>query len=267
MAYSLSWMPRALLDAGLKVSEVPGWATRGRGDVGTIRGVMCHHTATSDKVRGNMPTLDLLITGRLGQHALPGPLAQLGLGRDGTYYVIAAGRANHAGAGEWEVVTAGNTSFIGIEAEHCGAADSAWPHVQLDAYHRGVAALLTKIGADAIMCCGHKEYAQPHGRKCDPCFDMELFRHAVAGYMAGGAPAPQIPAHDPGGRPTVRRGMRGPMVAQVQVLIGIKSDGVFGAMTEAAAREAQRRLGITPDGIVGPKTWQALTRAKTGTPA
>ena len=45
MPYSLTWLPDVLLDAGLKVALVDGWKERGRGDVGTIRGVLCHHTA------------------------------------------------------------------------------------------------------------------------------------------------------------------------------------------------------------------------------
>ena len=69
-----------------------------------------------------MPSLDTLIQGRSD---LPGPLAQLGLGRDGTYYVIAAGKCNHAGAGSWKGVTSGNTDFIGIEAENTGLSNDS----------------------------------------------------------------------------------------------------------------------------------------------
>jgi hypothetical protein len=36
---------------------------------------------------------------------LSGPLAQLCLGRDGAFYIIAAGRAYHAGAGNWQGVS------------------------------------------------------------------------------------------------------------------------------------------------------------------
>ena len=55
MAFSLTWLPKVLLDAGLKVAEQPGWQNRGRGDVGTIKGVICHHTAGPQT--GNMPSL------------------------------------------------------------------------------------------------------------------------------------------------------------------------------------------------------------------
>jgi hypothetical protein len=249
--FSLTWLPAVLEDAGLKVAEVPGWRTRGRAEMGTVRGVICHHTATA--AGGNMPTLQVLIDGRPD---LAGPLCQLGLGRDGTYYVVAAGRANHAGAGTWEGISTGNSSFIGIEAEHDGDPKTPWPDVQMDAYRRGVAAILKHIGAASNMCCGHKEYAPL--RKTDPTFDMPEFRSAVTAFMQGKTPPPPIPAVDSRDRPTLRRGARGPFVKTLQELLGLPQDGVFGPQTEAALRERQRDLNLTPDGIIGPKTWAAL---------
>src|SRR5262245_7260143 len=127
MAFSLTWLPEVLEEAGLKVAEQPGWRTRGHGDVGPTKGVICHHTAGAKN--GNMPSLGVITNGRPG---LDGPLAQLGLGRDGTWFVVAAGRANHAGKGEWQGIKTGNTSFIGIEAENTGLADDPWPEVQMD---------------------------------------------------------------------------------------------------------------------------------------
>ncbi|WP_432787795.1 peptidoglycan recognition protein family protein [Novosphingobium rhizosphaerae] len=251
--YNLIWMPAVLEAAGLKVAETPGWRSRGRAEMGTVRGVMCHHTATA--APGNMPTLKTLINGRSD---LPGPLAQLGLGRDGTFYVIAAGRANHAGAGYWEGIKYGNSSFIGIEAENSGLANDPWPDIQMDAYHRGVAALLAHIGADAGKCCGHKEYALPKGRKPDPSFDMPTFRSSVAAFLSGKTPEPPIPAKDEQDRPTLRRGDSGALVAALQRALEIDDDGKFGPGTEKAVRAAQRKAGLVPDGIVGPKSWAAL---------
>jgi peptidoglycan hydrolase-like protein with peptidoglycan-binding domain len=263
MAFSLTWLAEVLEEAGLKVAEQPGWRTRGRGDVGAIKGVMCHHTAGS--ANGIMPSLNIITNGRSD---LPGPLAQLGLGRDGTWFVVAAGRANHAGRGAWQGITTGNMSFIGIEAENTGGSNDPWPAVQLDAYRRGVAALLKKIGANAIMCCGHKEYALPRGRKPDPSFDMNDFRTQVAAIMAGTAPhAIIVPAVDGEGRPTLRRGDRGDLVKQVQRGLGIGDDGKFGPGTEAALRQFQREHGLVPDGIVGPQTWASLDEASRVAPA
>jgi len=257
--FSLTWLAQVLLDAGLKVSEVDGWKSRGRGEVGPIKGVMCHHTATAVSAPGNMPTLQMLIDGRPD---LPGPLAQLGLGRDGTYFVIAAGRANHAGVGNWQGLATGNTSFIGNEADNAELTDNPWPDVQIDAYEHGVAALLKKVGADAIMCCGHKEYALPPGRKQDPSFDMKPFRMHVGAIMSGSAPAiSQIPGSDGAGRPTLRRGSTGDDVNTLQTDLHIAVTGDFDGVTEAAVREFQRGKNLVADGIVGPKTWSLLDAA------
>lgn len=254
MAFSLTWLAQVLLDAGLKVAEQPDWKNRGRAEMGTVKGVICHHTAGPKN--GNMPSLRIITEGR---DDLPGPLSQLGLGRDGTYYIVAAGRCNHAGAGNWQGISTGNSSFIGIEAENTGLADDPWPAVQLDAYRRGVAAILKKVKADAIMCAGHKEYALPHGRKDDPTFDMDDFRMRVAQIMSGSAPAPSvIPVADASGRPTLRRGASGDLVSEIQKDVGIAESGQFDAVTEAAIREFQRGHGLVGDGIVGPRTWATL---------
>jgi peptidoglycan hydrolase-like protein with peptidoglycan-binding domain len=258
MAFSLIWLPKVLLDAGLKVAEQPGWQNRGRGEVGPIKGVICHHTGGAKN--GNMPSLGIVTNGRPD---LPGPLAQLCLGRDGTFFIVSAGRCNHAGGGNWQGLTAGNTNFIGIEAENTGKTSGPkadpWPDVQMDAYRRGVAAILKKVGANAIMCCGHKEYALPQGRKVDPTFNMADFRSQVAAIMAGAAPAPSvIPVADSEGRPTLRRGATGDLVKEIQTNVGVIVSGTFDANTEAAVREFQRDHGLVPDGIVGPRTWASF---------
>ncbi|HKH90435.1 MAG TPA: N-acetylmuramoyl-L-alanine amidase [Gemmatimonadaceae bacterium] len=258
MTTRLLWLPEALRAAGCKVALVDGWERRGQDSLGRILGVLCHYTATPDATR-NMPTLKLLIEGRSD---LPGPLSQLGLGRDGTYYVIASGRANHAGRGEWNGITTGNTSFIGIEAENSGRANDPWPAVQLDAYQRGAAAILRQVGRTAASCCGHREYARPAGRKTDINVDMDQFRRSVAAILSGqSAPPVLIPAVEAVGqaRPTLRRGDTGELVIELRRKLNIPgTDGTFGPQTEAAVRAFQREHGMVPDGIVGPKTWTRL---------
>lgn len=171
-AYQLSWLPAVLGKAGLKVALVDGWLTRGRGPMAQkIEGVICHHTAGPRN--GNMPSLGILKDGRTD---LPGPLSQLGLGRDGTYYVIAAGKSNHGGMGSWQGFS-GNDKFIGIEAENTGDSIEPWSPVQYEAYVKGIAAILNYLDLPTIMCCGHKEYAP--NRKIDPTFNMDEFREQV----------------------------------------------------------------------------------------
>ncbi|MEO7689629.1 MAG: N-acetylmuramoyl-L-alanine amidase [Sphingomonas sp.] len=261
MAFALTWLPDVLKAAGLNVEVQPGWETRGIGDMGIVRGVMCHHTA--GPATGNMPCLGVITNGRPD---LRGPLSQLGLGRDGTYYVIAAGKAQHAGKGRWQGVTTGNTNFIGIEAENRGIAADPWPAVQMDAYRRGVAAILGKIGVGAIMCCGHKEYALPLGRKSDPSFDMIDFRARVAALLTGIAPAPSpdigaSPDTGESPRPVLRRGARGAFAKELQAKLGLPEDGIFGPNTETKVRAFQQAQGLTADGVVGAKSWAALDAA------
>lgn len=268
MTFQLTWLPTVLRNAGLKVAEENGWANRGRGNMSSsVKGVVCHHTV--GRPTGNMPTLNVLIR---GHGSLPGPLAQLGLGRDGTYYVIAAGRANHAGKGGWQGES-GNSRFIGIEAENTGYAKDnpqkghvadPWPAVQLDAYKRGVAAILSKLGQDASWCCGHKEWRPT---KIDPhSIDMDEFRRDVAKLMGDPGPGRIIPSKDSEDRHSLRRGRSSNprfLVKEVQKKLGFvgdKVDGSFGPIMEAAVRRFQRDSGLVPDGIVGPNTWVALDK-------
>jgi peptidoglycan hydrolase-like protein with peptidoglycan-binding domain len=270
MAHSLIWLPEVLTRAGLKVSEVKGWENRGQTDVGRIFGVICHHTVGSKT--GNMPSLSNLTD---GDAKLRGPKAQLGLARDGTFFVIAAGRANHAGKGEFrftengniKTIKNGNSNFIGIEGENTGLSnDLPWPEVQMEAYARGVAAILKHLKQGSVFCIGHREWTK---RKIDPLFDMNQFRSNVAAIMDSTAPAPVLippaePPAQPGGtlgRPTLRRGMTGELTKQVQAKVGVPTTGNFGPKTEAAVRAFQRAHGLVPDGIVGPKTWRALDSA------
>ena len=128
-------------------------------------------------------------------------------------------------------------------------------------------------GAPPIMAVAHLEYAEPAGRKPDPSFSignrqqrvqaMVEFRAQVAAIMGGTAPAPiPIPSSDSKNRPTLRRGARGDLVKEIQEKVDVTADGVFGAGTEAAVREFQHNHGMVPDGIVGPKTWEAGKRAR-----
>jgi hypothetical protein len=256
MLYKLTWLPKVLKDAKLKVAEHPGWKTRGHGNVGTIKGVICHHTAGPPASRGNMPSLRVVAEGRKD---LRGPLSQLCLGRDGTFYVVAAGKSHHAGKGDWQGFRSGNTNFIGIEAENMGLPNDPWPPEQMDAYRRGVAAILKKINQDAIMCCGHKEYALPPSIRPDPNFDMFDFRNQVSAIMKGAAPKPTMIAKEDGeGRSTLRRGNRGNSVKEIQSKVGVTITGNFDAVTEAAVRQFQREHSLLSDGIVGPRTWAML---------
>jgi hypothetical protein len=180
MAYDLTWMPGVLRAAGLNVVEIGGWQNRGHGNMSDIRGVLLHHTAGS--ASGNYPSQNVVVNGRTG---LPGPLCNLGLARDGTWIVVAAGLAYHAGTGyvSWCGRDNGNNHLIGVEAESTGRGD--WTPAQLDSYPRGVAALLRYLGLGRDRALAHKEWAP--SRKIDPAGwpgDMARFRTDVGIYIA-----------------------------------------------------------------------------------
>ena len=69
-------------------------------------------------------------------------------------------------------------------------------------------------------------------------------------------------------RPTLRRGMKGTAVKQLQERLkslgydlgAYGVDGDFGKMTEAAVRAFQQDRGLTVDGVVGAKTWAELEK-------
>jgi len=177
-----TWLPDVLRAAGLTVVEVPGWKGRGK-ELTAINGVVAHHTATG--TNWTDARVDALL--RDGRADLPGPLAQLGLRRSGAFVLVADGRANHNGYGQW-----GNAS-IGIEAYNAGDGIDPWPAAQLDAYQRGAAAILAHLGLGADRVLAHRE-TDPK-RKPDPRgIDMVAFRARVAHHIAHPAGTPTGPS-------------------------------------------------------------------------
>ncbi|MER6916446.1 peptidoglycan-binding domain-containing protein [Streptomyces sp. NPDC000594] len=92
----------------------------------------------------------------------------------------------------------------------------------------------------------------------------------AAGTLAAGAPAasavPGNCAHTPTtNRPTLQRGSTGAAVKQAQCLSNVWNgvprltvDGIFGAQTQTKIKWIQGCHGLTKDGIIGPRTWNAL---------
>lgn len=54
-----------------------------------------------------------------------------------------------------------------------------------------------------------------------------------------------------------RVGSSGDKVREIQQIVGVPVDGIFGPQTEAAVRQWQSNLRITADGVWGPATEQA----------
>lgn len=259
------WLADVLRAEGLKVIEHPGWLNRGHGDFKDIRGVMCHHTAG-----GGPNDWQVVLNGRPD---LPGPLAQLVLEKDGTYRVICAGVAWHAGRGSWPGWPTNNANWhvIGIEAVSRGVPDAQgrydWTPAQLDAYRRGCAAIARKVGFGVNNIVGHKEYSSEG--KIDPAgIDMHQFRRDVAQLLErpvdpDAFPLPTGRWYGPPGPPQAVSG-RGPNelpewiegLRRWQRAQQIPVTGVYDDPTAEAAKQVQRANGWNPDGLIGPGTWK-----------
>ena len=77
----------------------------------------------------------------------------------------------------------------------------------------------------------------------------------------GAVTAPQIetPAAA-SARPVLRRGSTGPAVGDMQRLLGITQDRIFGPATQAALIAHQKAHQLVADGIAGPAVWASLER-------
>lgn len=62
-------------------------------------------------------------------------------------------------------------------------------------------------------------------------------------------------------RPETSVGARGDTVRWIQLRVGATPDGRFGPETLAAVKRFQAAAGLATDGVVGPRTWNALTTA------
>lgn len=177
-----TWLPDVLRAAGLRCDVYPGAFDRGHGDFGTIWGIVAHHTGSfGETPRG------------IAEHPSLGLASQLYLSRDGVYTLCGVGIAWHAGEGSWPGLPTNNANqcTIGIEAANDGT--SGWSAAQYNAYVRGCAAILNKLGQPSSHVIGHKEWAAIQGKWDPGGINMNTFRADVARVQAelrGGAPKP-----------------------------------------------------------------------------
>lgn len=203
----------ALRAEGLTVVEVDGWRTNNRnhkGPWGPVNGVMVHHTVTS----GVVSSVNLCYN---GHSALPGPLCHGVIDKQGVVHLVGNGRANHAGSGDGDVLTAvqnetplpadneadtdGNRYFYGFEAINLGDGKDPWPEVQLEAIEKAAAAICRVHQWSERSVIGHLEW-QPG--KVDPRgFTMTSMRTRIADRIEitttptpAPTPAPTVPEDD-----------------------------------------------------------------------
>jgi peptidoglycan hydrolase-like protein with peptidoglycan-binding domain len=89
-------------------------------------------------------------------------------------------------------------------------------------------------------------------------FDAYLLQRIAA--HAGNSAPPAPPVFVPPAPPQSsiwRVGSSGDKVRQIQQIVGVPADGVFGPQTEAAVRQWQSNLKLNADGVWGPMTEEA----------
>jgi hypothetical protein len=267
--------------------------TAGHGAMGTVVGVIMHHTATPESAPGDYPSLNVVTKGRTG---LAGPLCNFGLGRSGTIYCVTEGIAWHAGVGAWKGITDGNGHFLGIEAEHSGDPKHAWPAAQADAYRRLVASILNFLGRNTDWDVRHASWALPPGRKPDFVLTtgiptMASFDGSVQAMLVKQqtinrtwkptpAPVPHplpLPVAKPvesagsivGTLPLLTAGMRDPVrfgsgagmyVGRIQKLLGVPVTGVYDPVTVAKVKSENARLlkRVTDGRTVDAAFWRRI---------
>lgn len=186
----LTDLASVLRDAGLQVQEIPGWRTRGRpastGGFDPV-GNLWHHTGARDtnplSLKDDAAYAKWLA--EIGRSDLPAPLCQISVGRNGTCYVCAAGRGNHAGRAKPSGPVPGgdgNTLYLGWECQNTGT--EGWTAAQYRAMVVGGAATSKQYGWGFDANRAHRETS--YTGKWDPGgLNMGRFRSDIRNCMEG----------------------------------------------------------------------------------
>lgn len=144
---------------GFRVDFYPGWELRGRTSFAPL-GVMDHHTGGG--------SYNNLLRYMAEGPRFP-PLCNYATSRPSSgvvrITVVAAGRANHAGRGNYFFTGLNNGNTRTIGAEHQNDGGQSWPSQQIEAMRRCDAALLKYLGKSTSYMLDHKTYAP--SRKVD----------------------------------------------------------------------------------------------------
>jgi peptidoglycan hydrolase-like protein with peptidoglycan-binding domain len=118
----------------------------------------------------------------------------------------------------------------------------------------------------------HFELIDPHGVNVDPYLAL---RAADIGEAVAICKQPDVSSVSTlvGGSSLLRLGARGTAIGQLQQFLGGighdvgPADGIFGPKTLAGIRQFQERQGLNPDGVIGSKTRNAISRLAAALPA
>jgi LysM repeat protein len=247
---------------GVRVVEEGSWETHNRnskGPWGPVYGVVIHHTVT----KGTRNTVDII---QDGHSSLPGPLSQGMIAKDGRVHLVGYGRANHAGLGDPDVLSAviaerdlpvdneasvdGNRHFFGFECENLGNGKDPWPAAQLEAIERVSAAICRYYGWNERSVIGHLEW-QPG--KVDPKgFTMASMRNRIRARLAVSPDKPTPPPSN-GTTYTVKPG---DTLSGIAKSLGVTTEALFTANKDRLEDPDEISIGqelVIPTGKPLPK--------------
>lgn len=197
-----TWLPAAIKKWGGHVKLVEGWEDRGRPlSAGPFdpNGSLTHHTGSTSSAEKPNPSLSTLINGRSD---LKGPLCQVATDYNGVIYIIAAGRANHAGSAKAAMGNPsgdGNAMYIGNEVMTNGT--QKMPAKQYEAVVTVATAIADhfkqtnadKVGLHATTSKSGKWDLGAGTMVPGVPYDVRKFRADVAARLKAGPPKPPAP--------------------------------------------------------------------------
>lgn len=246
--------------AGLVVRTIDNWQTRTRpSSTGGFdpEGVLVHHTG-SKQTNSDLEYAKWLFL--VGRSDLPAPLCQVSISRNGTVYLGAAGRGNHAGKAKASGPIRsgdGNELYIGIECMNDGS--EGWSKAQRDALVKTCAVLCEYLGVDGSHVRGHKETSVTG--KWDPGkLDMNDLRKDVSEKLKSDhAPRYARPDNPKNRKPTRYTGP----VAYHKRLPGYRASNSYKGDNDAARRgfrAIDKDFHLSKDGEPMNTHWALLSR-------
>jgi len=163
---------------------------------------------------------------------------------------------------------------FGINIKAAGAT-SQWNNDKLWAAKGSI----NDIPNDVLVCLFYRDKESPNkmahtgfgyrGQTCECSVGVQHFEKRKSKWQYWAIPkgiTDKIPEIDPDYCPTLRRGDKGAVVKRMQEELLQRgydlgkwgADGSFGDQTYKAVVAFQKDSGLTPDGICGPRTWDAL---------
>jgi hypothetical protein len=159
---------------------------------------------------------------------------------------------NSSTGGDWPVSSESVEALIDVIVFHASLSPRSG---------KGFAKNLTGVTQSEFFIAWHSQYKST---ACPGPFLTSQLDYIVAecNKRASSPIQPSVPKpttqNKPVARKVIKRGSTGEAVKYVQSILGLKVDGQFGLITDAAVRAFQSTNGLLVDGIVGPITYAAL---------